>query len=69
VDDPEATFNGIKSLQDIALGSGLGIRYDATYFVIRTDLGFKVHNPAEEQANRWFGDSTPILQVGINYPF
>lgn len=72
VDDPEATFNGISSLKDIALGSGFGIRYDFTYFVVRADLGFKTYNPAEEISKRWFRDynfSNSVLQIGINYPF
>ncbi len=72
VDDPEATFNGISSLKDIALGSGFGIRYDFTYFVLRGDLGFKTYNPAEETSKRWFRDYNfghSVLQIGINYPF
>ncbi len=72
VDDPEATFDGIASLEDIALGSGFGIRYDFTYFVLRGDLGFKTYNPAEESSKRWFRDynfKNSVLQVGINYPF
>ncbi|TMM56170.1 outer membrane protein assembly factor [Maribacter algarum] len=71
VDDPEATFNGIESLKDIALGTGFGIRYDFTYFVVRGDLAFKTYNPGLASSRRWFNDSdfAPILQVGINYPF
>jgi len=72
VDDPEATFNGIESLKDIALGSGFGIRYDFTYFVLRGDLGFKTYNPAEINSKRWFRDynfGNSVLQIGINYPF
>jgi len=71
-DDPNKTFNGIDSLADIALGSGFGIRYDFTYFLIRVDLGFKTYNPAEETSKRWFRDynfANSVLQIGINYPF
>ncbi len=72
VDDPEATFKGLGSLKDIALGTGFGIRYDFTYFVLRGDLGFKTYNPAEENSKRWFRDYNfghSVLQIGINYPF
>ncbi len=72
VEDPDATFNGIESLKDIALGSGFGVRYDATYFIFRLDLGFKTYNPAEITSKRWFRDynfANSVLQVGINYPF
>ncbi len=71
-EDPDKTFNGLDSLSDIALGSGFGIRYDFTYFLIRVDLGFKTYNPAEENSKRWFRDynfANSVLQIGINYPF
>jgi len=72
VEDPDATFNGFESLKDIALGSGFGLRYDFTYFLLRLDLGFKTYNPAEETSKRWFRDynfANSVLQIGINYPF
>ncbi|MFS4416335.1 BamA/TamA family outer membrane protein [Maribacter sp. 2307ULW6-5] len=71
VEDPEATFNGISSLKDLALGTGFGLRYDATYFIIRLDMGFKTYNPALSHSERWFTDyfRNPVLNVGINYPF
>ncbi len=71
-DDPDKVFKGIDSLADIALGTGFGIRYDFTYFLIRVDLGFKTYNPAEEISKRWFRDynfANSVLQIGINYPF
>ncbi len=72
IEDPDLTFNGLSSLKDIALGSGFGVRYDFTYFVLRGDLGFKTYNPAEELTKRWFnnfGFGNSVLQIGINYPF
>lgn len=72
VDDPDAVFSGLGSLQDIALGTGFGLRYDFTYFVFRVDYGFKTYNPAEEPSKRWFRDynfANGELQIGINYPF
>jgi hypothetical protein len=71
VEDPQATFNGLTSLKDLALGTGFGLRYDATYFIIRLDLGFKTYNPAREISERWFKNylKDPVLNVGINYPF
>jgi outer membrane protein assembly factor BamA len=72
VEDPAATFNGFESLADIALGTGFGLRYDFTYFLLRLDLGFKTYNPAEEVSKRWLRDynfANSVLQIGINYPF
>ena len=72
VDDEDYTFNGLKSLKDIAVGSGFGIRYDFNYFVFRLDFGYKTYNPAKEQKERWLRDinfSRTVLNFGINYPF
>jgi outer membrane protein assembly factor BamA len=72
VEDPAATFTGFESLGDIALGTGFGLRYDFTYFVLRADLGFKTYNPANDISERWFRDfnfKDAVLQIGINYPF
>ena len=70
--DENYTFNGLKSLEDIAVGSGFGFRYDFNYFVFRLDFGYKTYNPAKEQSERWFRDlnfSRTVLNFGINYPF
>lgn len=72
VEDEKFTFNGVQSLKDIALGTGLGIRYDFNFFVFRTDLGFKTYNPAYEESRRWFKDTRfdkAVINIGINYPF
>ena len=71
-DNPEAIFTGFNSLADIALGTGLGLRYDFTYFVFRLDTGFKTYNPAEERGDRWFKGynlQNAVFNIGINYPF
>jgi outer membrane protein assembly factor BamA len=70
--DAKAKFTGIKDLENIALGSGFGLRYDLSFFVIRFDLGFKTYNPAYESGKRWMKEynfSRSVLNFGINYPF
>jgi len=72
VEDEDATFNGFKSLKDIAIGSGFGLRYDFDFFVLRFDVGFKTYDPAQEIDNRWFRDynfRNAVYNIGINYPF
>ena len=72
VTDEKSTFNGFSSLKDIALGSGLGLRYDLNFFVVRFDFGFKTYNPADESGKKWFRDynfGNSVLNFGINYPF
>lgn len=70
--DEKARFNNLNDLAEIALGSGFGLRYDLSFFVIRLDLGFKTYNPAHEKGDRWFKEYNfghSVLNFGINYPF
>ncbi|CAH8281715.1 surface antigen-like variable number repeat protein [Mariniflexile fucanivorans] len=72
VTDENSTFTSFKSLKDIALGSGLGLRYDFSFFVFRFDIGFKTYDPSYQDQNRWFNDynfSNAVYNIGINYPF
>jgi len=70
--DEKSTFNNLASLEDIALGSGFGLRYDLNFFVVRFDFGFKTYNPADVSGKKWFRDYNfghSVLNFGINYPF
>lgn len=72
VEDEPSIFEGIRSLEDIAVGSGFGFRYDFSFFVIRLDLAFKTYIPSENEAKKWFRDynfGNSVLNIGINYPF
>jgi len=72
ITDEDYIFNGLSSLKDLALSSGLGFRYDFDFFVFRVDLGYKTYNPAKIDSKRWFRDinfSRTVLNFGINYPF
>ena len=67
-----ATFEGLQSLQNIAIGSGFGFRYDFNFFIVRLDLGFKTYNPSEFVNDKWFKEmrfNKSVLNIGINYPF
>jgi len=72
VTDEKSTFKDFNSIKDIALGSGFGLRYDLSFFVIRFDFGFKTYNPANETGKKWFREYNfghSVLNFGINYPF
>lgn len=72
IEDEKAVFSGIKSLEDTALGTGFGLRYDLNFFVIRLDFGFKTYNPADDSSKKWFRDynfGNGVVNIGINYPF
>ncbi|MEZ4797391.1 MAG: BamA/TamA family outer membrane protein [Flavobacteriaceae bacterium] len=71
-EDTKATFDNLKSLKDIAVGSGFGLRYDFGFFVLRGDIGFKTYDPSYGEQNRWFNDfnfKNAVYNIGINYPF
>ncbi|WP_264520470.1 outer membrane protein assembly factor [Flavobacterium sp. N1994] len=72
VTNPDATFTGLKSLENIAIGSGFGFRYDFNFFVVRLDFGFKTYNPARVENDKWLKEmrfDKSVLNIGINYPF
>lgn len=70
--DETKIFSGFKSLESLALGSGIGFRYDFNFFLVRLDLGFKTYNPARIENQRWLKEmrfDKSVLNIGINYPF
>lgn len=72
VKDESLRFSGLEDLKELALASGLGLRYDFGFFVARLDTGFKIHNPALSPENRWFKQANfanAVFNIGINYPF
>ncbi len=72
ITDKDYTFNGFSSLKDLAIGSGIGFRYDFDFFVFRFDLGYKTYDPAREMGDRWLKGinlNKTVLNFGINYPF
>ncbi len=72
VSNKDAQFIGLKSLENIAVGSGFGFRYDFNFFVVRFDLGFKTYNPANQENEKWLKEmrfDKSVINIGINYPF
>jgi len=72
IEDPAFRFDGFQDLSEIAVGSGLGLRYDFDFFVFRFDTGFKTYNPALPQGDRWWNEynfRSAVFNIGINYPF
>jgi len=72
IEDPAMRFEGWQDLSELALGTGIGLRYDFNFFVIRFDTGFKTYNPALPKDMRWGTDMSlrkAVFNIGINYPF
>jgi len=71
-EDDRRTFNNLKDLNELAIGSGFGLRYDSGLFVFRLDMGLKTYNPARNKDERWFKDfnlKKSVFNIGLNYPF
>ncbi|TKC03643.1 translocation and assembly module lipoprotein TamL [Pedobacter frigoris] len=73
-------FRPGKALSEMAVGTGAGLRIDATIFVIRLDVAFPLRKPYLPPGDRWvidkidFGSSSwrkdnLIYNIGIGYPF
>ncbi len=64
-------------LSEIAVGSGIGLRWDFEFFLLRLDLASKMVNPAMAEGKKWVFNKTsfssvenPIeFNIGIGYPF
>ena len=75
----QGQFRKESFLNEIAIGSGLGLRLNLDFFIIRVDVAMPIKNPAISLPNnRWvFGKSTAERQqfypvqfnLGIGYPF
>mgnify|MGYP001372545244 CR=1 FL=1 len=64
-------------INEIAIGTGFGIRYDVNFVIFRIDLGIPLKNPyLNDNNSRWIKDpiknainGNVVLNLGIGYPF
>jgi len=77
---PGSEFKLKNALNELAVGTGAGVRVDATIFVIRLDVAFPVRKPYLPEGQRWVFDDIAfgnkdwrkqnlIFNIGIGYPF
>lgn len=67
---PNAEIKLDRFWQDVAVGTGIGLRLDFGFFLFRFDLAAKLKDPSSEKPQefklQW---RTPNLNLGIGYPF
>jgi len=70
---PGAQFSFNTFASQLAIGSGLGLRFDFDFFVLRTDFGLPLRYPYDEGGGYWnsFGEmfSKFKFNIAIGYPF
>lgn len=65
-------INAKDFLNDVALGTGLGFRYDFTYLIVRLDLGIALHSPnmgRDRYFNTFKSSDWYTFHLAIGYPF
>jgi hypothetical protein len=64
-------FHWNTFIPQIAISSGLGIRLDLEYFIIRLDVGFPMYNPAYAKGAKWvfqdMGSRETYYQEGMDF--
>jgi outer membrane protein assembly factor BamA len=70
---PGGKFKLGSMLQDLAVGTGGGLRYDMGFLVLRLDLGVGIHDPANEHRSGYYNigkfKDGLALHFAIGYPF
>ncbi len=72
---PEGQFDINTFYNQIAVGTGAGLRMDFNYFLLRLDLGIQALDPSREEGDRWTLGRYPLstdrmaFNFAIGYPF
>ena len=71
--NPKSEFHLNTFVDEIAIGTGLGIRFDFTFFIIRMDGAIQVQDPSKDFGERWVLGNNKLRDItfnfGIGYPF
>jgi len=60
---------------ELGIGFGYGVRMDLTYFILRADFGYRLHNPYPIDGSRWLIDRLRRfpgggeVQIAVGMPF
>jgi outer membrane protein assembly factor BamA len=66
---PGAQFYFNEFYKQIAVGTGAGLRFDMSYFILRLDLGMKMRDPSEPYHRGWIIGARPLNQSDFNLTF
>ena len=69
---PEEVFHFNKFYKQLGVNTGLGLRIDAYFVILRIDWGLQLHNPGWPEGQRWihnFKWDNMAINFGVGYPF
>lgn len=72
---PNAVFQPKTFAQQLAIGTGVGLRVDFNFIAVRLDLGIPLYKPFNEQGERWVwekpwrNNNNMVWNFSIGYPF
>lgn len=70
--DDDAVFRFNNFYKQLGFNTGLGIRLDIKFAILRLDWGIQLHNPGREVGQRWIHDfkfKNMAINFGVGYPF
>ena len=68
----DGIFHFNKFYKQLGFNTGLGLRLDITFVILRLDWGLQLHNPNRPVGERWIHDfrwKNMALNFGVGYPF
>lgn len=65
----DGRFSFDRFYNEIAVGSGYGLRLDWEYVVFRIDLAYRIHDISHSPGERWFNFDGSFLHFGIGHSF
>jgi outer membrane protein assembly factor BamA len=68
----QGIFKWDRFYKQLGLNSGLGLRVDIKFVILRLDWGIQLHNPNDPAGQRWihnFKWRNTALNFGVGYPF
>ena len=63
----EFSFSGFY--KELAVGTGVGLRYDFSFVILRVDLGMKLHDPSLNAGSRWVPTNQILTKNNLNVAF
>jgi outer membrane protein assembly factor BamA len=68
----DGVFRLNRFYKQLGMNTGLGLRVDITFVILRLDWGIQLHNPNMPVGERWIHNlrwQNTALNFGVGYPF